>query len=94
MAVVFEWNDAKRASNLVKHGVDFADAERLEWSTALIAEDTRTDYGEIRWIGFAKLEGRLHCIAFTRRKGAVRVISMRKAHWKEVRLYEEHKKSP
>ena len=90
----FEWDDAKRARNMEKHGVDFADAENLEWGTALIAEDTRKDYGETRWIGFAMLAGRLHCIAFTRRKVVVRVISMRKAHWKEVRQYEHRKKSP
>jgi len=92
--VKFEWDEAKRARNLEKHGVDFTTAEDLEWSTAVIAEDTRVDYGETRWIGFAMLGGRLHCIAFTRRKGAVRIISLRKAHWKEVRLYEEYKKSP
>jgi uncharacterized DUF497 family protein len=87
--VTFQWDEAKRRSNLAKHGVDFAEAENLEWDTALVAEDDRRDYGEDRFIAFAKLGNRLHCIAFTRRGNAVRVISFRKAHWKEKRFYDQ-----
>jgi uncharacterized DUF497 family protein len=89
----FDWDEAKRLSNLAKHGVDFADAAALDWDTAIAAEDTRKAYGETRWIAFGLLQGRLHCIAFTRRADTVRVISFRKAHWKEQRHYAENKKA-
>jgi uncharacterized protein len=88
-AVVFEWDEAKRSSNLAKHGVDFADAEALEWDVALIAADSRKDYKEVRFNAIGPLNGRLHCICFTRRGDAVRVISFRKAHKKEIDRYEE-----
>lgn len=44
----FEWNEAKRQSNLEKHGVDFIDAARVLADAPLILEDTRHDYGEQR----------------------------------------------
>lgn len=45
---MFEWDEAKRAANLAKHGVDFAAVHRLDWSSSLTARDGRTDYGEDR----------------------------------------------
>ena len=36
----YEWDERKRVSNIKKHhGVDFADAERFDWKTALVVYD-------------------------------------------------------
>jgi hypothetical protein len=43
----YTWNEEKRASNLLNHGIDFAIANDFEWETALEFQDTRRDYGEI-----------------------------------------------
>ena len=83
----FEWDEARRAANLVKHGLDFADAARMEWADATILPDQRFDYGEDRFFAFAEWGGELHMIAFTWRANVLRVVSFRPANRKERRLY-------
>ena len=46
---------AKNAANLVKHGVSLAQAEHLEWDALVGIPDSRSDYGELRIIGYASL---------------------------------------
>jgi len=46
---MIRWDEAKRAANLAKHGVDFAVATGFDWDGALVVEDTRFDYGERRY---------------------------------------------
>ena len=41
----YEWDENKRRTNLEKHGEDFADVDRLDWSRAHIEPDTRHSYG-------------------------------------------------
>ena len=78
---------SKDATNLAKHGVSLAHAERLEWHTLVCLPDTRRDYGELRMVGYA-LEGkRLYCVVFADRAGVRRIISLRKANDREVNLY-------
>lgn len=45
---VITWDEAKRASNLAKHGLDFADVAHFDFDTALLDIDDREDYGEVR----------------------------------------------
>ena len=45
----FEWDEAKRISNLAKHGLDFSEVERFAWASAHIGRDLRFDYGEERF---------------------------------------------
>jgi uncharacterized protein len=87
------WDEAKRASNLTKHRVDFAAAESFEWATAIALPDQRRSYGEDRILAFGLIGDRLHSLVYTRRDDAVRVISLRKANARERKRYEEAKKS-
>jgi uncharacterized DUF497 family protein len=73
----YEWDGAKRLSNLDRHGVDFAAIEAFEWSEALTFEDRRFDYGETREVAVGILDGRLHVAVFQRREGRIRLISLR-----------------
>ena len=34
----FEWDEAKRASNRERHGVDFAEIAGMDWTSALVVE--------------------------------------------------------
>jgi uncharacterized DUF497 family protein len=86
---VIAWNEAKRARNIAKHGVDLAQAEGFEWATALTAIDDRADYGEVREIALGFIGRRLHVIVFTRRGGDIHVISLRKANKRECARYDE-----
>ncbi|MGH9873883.1 MAG: BrnT family toxin [Pyrinomonadaceae bacterium] len=83
----FEWDEAKRLSNLRCHGFDFADAEEViagETSTFL---DDRFDYGEIRWLTFGMLNGKVVAIAHRETDEVIRIISIRKALKNEEESY-------
>ncbi len=47
-APVIAWDESKRASNLAKHGLDFAETVHVDFDTALLEIDDREDYGECR----------------------------------------------
>ncbi len=84
----FGWDESKRAANLAKHGVDFAEVEGFDWSAALVRADLRTDYGEVRLVAMAPIGDRLHVLVFTIRRRDLRVISLRRASTKELDRYE------
>ena len=46
--MIYEWDEAKRASNLAKHGIDFEEVRSFDWDRAPIQEDLRRDDGERR----------------------------------------------
>ncbi len=84
------WNEAKRASNLAKHGLDFADTVHFDFDTALVEADDRRDYGERREIALGWCGLRLCVLVFVRRPNdELRVISFRRANRREVRRYAE-----
>jgi hypothetical protein len=88
MHVIFEWDEAKRRANLARHGVDFAAMERFDWSGAVIRQDRRRDYGEVRLRAMGLIDGRLHEAVFTPRGHKVRIISLRKANARERRIWD------
>ena len=81
----FEFDSAKDEANVAKHGVSLADADRVE--VRAIVEDTRVDYGEVRYNAFGTIEGVPYCFTFTLRDGAVRIISLRRVRLKEYRRH-------
>jgi uncharacterized protein len=83
----FEWDDAKRLSNLQKHGIDFIDVPPLFDGEILTVEDTRYSYGEQRFITLGLLQGRLIAVVHTERDDRIRLISARKATKYEQRIY-------
>ena len=54
---------------------------------AAIVADERKTYGELRYRAFGRIEGKGFCLAFTRRGTALRLISFRRAHDKEMRKH-------
>jgi uncharacterized protein len=87
----FDWDEAKRAANLARHGVVFAGVVRFDWDNAQLAADTRRDYGELRYIAVRRIGPRLHVLVFTPRAELIRIISLRKANAREVKRYEKSK---
>lgn len=86
----YEWDEEKRRANVAKHGVDFADADRFEWPTAIVRVDDREDYGELRELALGFIGVRLHMMAYTPvRSGVALIITMRKATKRELRDYEK-----
>lgn len=82
-----EFDPRKDAINAAKHGVSLADAALLEWEWMWATEDARRDYGERRIIGYAPIGSRVYCVVFVELDTARRIISLRKANRREVRLY-------
>ncbi|NMF83315.1 BrnT family toxin [Nodosilinea sp. P-1105] len=87
----FEWNDRKNATNIGKHGFDFADTYRIFDLPLLIDLDERDDYGEDRRVGIGLLDGRVVVVIFTEpAANTIRVISLRKALSHERKRYEQY----
>lgn len=78
---------AKDAINKEKHGVSLTDAAFIDWDAALIWQDTRRDYGELRMIALAPIGERLYCAVYVDREDNRRIISLRKANYREVIQY-------
>lgn len=88
--MVFEWDQAKNASNVAKHGLDFADAEQVLTGPCVSFIDNRFDYGEKRLITLGVLEQRVVVIAHAPRGDDItRIISMRKANRREKKIYQQ-----
>ena len=82
------WDEAKRASNLTKHGLDFADVIQFDFETSLHDIDDREAYGEVREIAVDWCGERLCVLVFVRRgDDEIRVISLREASKSEMRCY-------
>ncbi len=81
-----EFDPAKDAANIAKHGVSLARAADLELEG--VEQDHRAAYGEARFRGFGLLDGLPHSVAFTLpRTGVMRVFSLRRAHLREYRRH-------
>ncbi|MGH7230917.1 MAG: BrnT family toxin [Nitrospiraceae bacterium] len=86
----FEWDEAKRTSNVAKHGIDFVDVPEMFQGPMLVRLDERKNYGESRWQGLGLVQGRLVVVAYTKRdSNTIRIISLRKANSREKILFQE-----
>lgn len=85
----FEWSEQKNATNIEKHGLDFADAHKLFDGYYLSALDDREDYGEERHIAIGFIDGRVALVVYSEpREDTLRIISLRKALLHERRRFE------
>jgi uncharacterized DUF497 family protein len=87
--VELEWDEAKAAANLRKHGIDFADAALvLEDELALTRRDLYTEH-EHRFVTLGlDPTGRPLVVVYTWRGERIRLISACMATGKERREYE------
>ena len=84
----FEWDEAKRAAALEKHGIDFLDATRIFAGSVLRARSAFE--GEDRWIAIGLLDGLEIAVIYTLREGTCRIITARRARTNERRRYHEN----
>jgi uncharacterized DUF497 family protein len=91
--VVYVWDEAKRRSNLRKHGLDFNDAFLVYENPDKCAYDASRG-GEYRLmdVALAMIKGRLLTLVYTEREDEVRVISFRHSSREERKQYEEDTK--
>jgi uncharacterized protein len=87
----FEWDEAKRISNLIKHSIDFAEAKAVFFDVNAVGfVDNRTDYGEERTITIGLSKVGLLLVVSTERMDCYRLISARRANRNEARVYAEN----
>ena len=84
----FQWDETKRASNLLKHGIDFEDAILALQGPRLEFPSERS--GEKRILAICPDTNRLIAVIYTMRADICRIISVRVARKNEQRLYYEH----
>lgn len=84
----FEWDDAKAARNIRKHGVSLAQAVvafydpfGVEWV------DRRQDYGEERLVLLGMTGNQVLAVVYTERAERIRIISARRATKDEQDYY-------
>jgi uncharacterized DUF497 family protein len=83
----FIWHEPKRQENLTKHGLDFAEAERVFAGPTFTFEDDRADYGEQCWVTLGLPSATVVVIVHTETAEEIRVISMREADKDEQLLF-------
>ncbi|MGB7284233.1 MAG: BrnT family toxin [Candidatus Acidiferrum sp.] len=94
--VRFEWDEAKAASNLRKHGVRFDDAMLVFGDAFAVMEQDRVEGGEVRWQTLGWPGGNLlllvaHTVRNEGEDEIIRIISARKATRKERKRYDENR---
>ncbi len=88
--LTFEWDDAKNAANLVKHGISFEQAtEIFQDPLSLTIEDPEHSNHEGRFITIGMTTSGLIAVAsHTDREENIRIVSARPATIKERINYE------
>ena len=91
MKTRFEWDPAKAASNLRKHGVSFQTAVRVFTDPYALVEQDLIENGEERWQTIGVFEGVVmlivaHTVGEQNDIEVVRIISARRANRMERKL--------
>lgn len=79
-----EFDPAKDAANVLKHGISLARAADLD-VRIFVSDSSRFDEPRYRLYGL--IDGHWHCLVAADRGTSVRAISLRRAGPKEVKRY-------
>ncbi len=86
----FEWDPAKNAANLAKHGISFEEASTI-WEGPVVSGPDPTHHSEEREISFGLIGGTtVVCVVHTERHGKTRIISARKATRNERKAFDAY----
>ena len=82
------YDPRKNAWNIRERGLSFDDAALLDWNTAVVRQDRRKDYGEDRFQALVEgADRKPYVVVFTMRDETMWVISFRRAHERERKIY-------
>jgi uncharacterized DUF497 family protein len=84
----FEWDEEKRQANIEKHGVDPLLAALIFQGYTVWAQDTRQDYGELRFKSIGMVDGVCYVVVHTQRDGLTRLISAWEGGRRDRRKYQ------
>jgi|TARA_R110002095_G_scaffold168527_1_gene146233 uncharacterized DUF497 family protein len=83
----FEFDNNKSTSNLEKHGIDFASAQKL-WLDAGLVEVKAKSEDEPRFVVIAKIANKYWSAVITHHGSSIRIISVKRSRKAEVEIYE------
>jgi uncharacterized DUF497 family protein len=84
--MLFEWDPAKRHSNLAKHGLDLL-ARTVLFNGAAVYSYPSDRLEEPRWVTVGMIADVAVALVWTRRGAAIRLISLRRARNAEIIAY-------
>lgn len=85
--IAFEFDEAKSQANLLKHGINFVDAQAL-WDDPRLLEIPAKTEDEPRYLMIGLINGKHWSAVITFRGTNIRLISVRRSRIEEVALYE------
>jgi len=85
--ITFEFNEQKSQANLLKHGINFIDAQTL-WDDPRLLEIPAKTEDEPRYLLIGLINVKHWSAVITYRNESVRLISVRRSRSEEVALYE------
>ncbi len=85
--ITFEFDEQKSQANLLKHGINFIDAQVL-WDDPRLLEIPAKTEDEFRYLLIGLINGKHWSAVITYRKENIRLISVRRSRPEEVALYE------
>jgi uncharacterized DUF497 family protein len=88
--MIFEYDENKSASNKLKHGIDFEEAQLL-WLDWNRVEIPVPNDDEIRYLTIGEIHNKHWSAVITYRQSNVRLISVRRSRTKEIDFYESNR---
>ena len=85
--ITFEFDEVKSQANLLKHGINFIDAQAL-WNDPSLLEIPAKTEDEPRFLMVGIINGRYWSAVITYRGANIRLVSVRRSRTEEVALYE------
>jgi uncharacterized protein len=83
----FTWDDTKRRSNLLKHGLDFRCVAEVFSGPTFTFEDDRLNYLEQRLVTLGFLDGNIVSLVHTETEYEIHCISFRHATKREEAIF-------
>ena len=84
-----EYDSYKNDTNIRDRSLSFERAADFDFDSAIVKQDARKTYSEVRYVAVGFLEVRLHVLCFTPIDGGIRVISFRKANPREIKNHDQ-----
>jgi len=85
--IFFEFDETKSQANLLKHGINFVDAQLL-WDDPRLLEIPAKTEDEPRYLVIGLMNQKYWSAVITYRGESIRLISVRRSRPEEVAIYE------
>jgi uncharacterized DUF497 family protein len=83
---LFEWDDDKRGLDHDRHKLDLIDSQHLFHGRTVITRPSPRGE-ELRFVTVGRIGSNSYAVVWTERRGAIRLISFRRARYAEERAY-------